>query len=512
MKVNSYNTELSYELIGALPYAYKLFSEGALTKTESGVDTKCFYFFSPDHTENNKQRGWNSMKDAWANNAANIKIHRPDLDYDKFLPPPLKEKYKNKKFVFEKPILCICNRINIEWGKGLINFFDLNCLEELFKLLSPCYQIVYFNIEGKKEYYDGVEPVSLEGEKKLLKKYSVIHIQDLHRKNQKLSFNELQLMVMANSAAFITMQGGYGLLASYFGGTNIIYSKCCREIAPGTNSFYRWYHKLGGSRIIHTDNYYDLQNLAQEIFVQAKPLVNILVRTHNRPNFFNDCYNSIAKQTYRNINIIAGTHHQSADQYITPYRVLPVKYKEIGVSAIPDPPAVHGYGRKFPANHYENILNNAVKSGWILYLDDDDTLTQNTSLAKIISSIKSEDDLLLWKVQFPQRIIPSDDNFGKAPVCKDISGIGFMFHSKHLPHVFWDTYKQADYRIIAKLYDLLNPVWIDDILTESKGAGAGKAQDKILPIAALGIRNDEQDNPVIMKRAWNAPEKEIANP
>ncbi len=456
--VLSHNVEFGYELISALPYAYKLFKEGRLLGTESAVDTECLYFFSPKHKINKDKRSWSNMPKA--KNVPNIKIHKPDLDWTKFEAPPLKDTYKNDRFVFEKPIICICNRVNIEWGRDVINYFDLECLENLFKMLYKKYQIVYFNIEGRKEFYDGVKPVSI-GDFDLARKYGVV-IHDLHKENKDLSFNTLQLMIMANCEAFITMNGGYSILASYMGGTNIIYSKECKEINNEVNSFYKWYHKFGGSRIVHVDNYEDLTFRVKNIFVDKNKLVNFLVRSHNRPEHFKRCYDAILSQTHKNVNIIAGADNEETAAYLQPYKIRQVRYSKSDYK--PDPK--EGYGDYFPHNNYINILNNEVNDGWVILQDDDDMMNGANALKTIVSHIKDENSLILWKVRI-DKDYPAK-NFGKKPVMKDISGCGFMCHSKHLKGEIFTPYRRADFRLISALYEKLNPIWIDEVLVKAQ--------------------------------------------
>lgn len=473
-KVNSFNVEFGYELISALPYAYYLHERGLLTETISGVDTDCLYYFSPKHTINSSIRSWNNMH--LAKSIPNIRIHKPVLD-KRFSPPPLKERYKNERFVYDKPIVCICNRINKEWNKDAINFFDAECLKKLFTLLSKDYHVVYFNIRGKKQYYDGPVPIDIN-DYELAREMGIETIHELHENNPDLSFNELQLMVMANSERFITMNGGYAILAAYMGGTNIIYSKQCNELKPEVNSFYSWYNRLGKSRTIHISTYDDLYKKVEVNFVDKVPVVNVLIRSCNRPKFFNSAYRSIIGQTYSNINIVVGYHDANTQKYLTPYKIYPVEYaqyvEEIKATDKKD------YGRPFPSNHYMNTLFKEAKDGWIICLDDDDAFTKTTAIEKIMSKVSSENDLLLWRIDMGGRKIPSDENFGNEPVARDISGIAFSVHAKHIRDYISEPYKLWDYRLISYLYKKLNPVWIDEVFTgcQAGRAGGGYRKDK----------------------------------
>jgi len=254
--VRSFNCEFGYELIAVLPLAYALHERGWLVGTESARDTRCLYWFSPEHAEKAGQRdGANNLLLA-REGYPNADIHRPELDWRYFRPPPLKARYANDRFRFGKPTLVICNRKNREWGGEPINFIPEETLAALFDLLSPRYQIVYCNLDGRPELYDEASPVPMGDYRLIADRYAgrVVSIHDLAAAYPGLSFNTLQLSVFANCERFITMNGGYGILASYFGGTNLIYSRECMEIKPEIDSFRRWYHRFGGSRIVHVES------------------------------------------------------------------------------------------------------------------------------------------------------------------------------------------------------------------------------------------------------------------
>jgi hypothetical protein len=457
--VRSNNIEFGYELIASLPYAYYLYVNNRLLGTESATDTKPLYFFSENHTENNVPRSFNNTHIA---KLPNIKIHTNKLSEEMFLPPPLKEKYKNDLFKFDKPILCICNRVTSEWLGEPVNYFDNECLDKLFSMLKKKYEIIYFNIKGKPEYYDHQIPVET-GEEKVIKKHNIKTIHQIYEQNNIQSFNECQLMVLASCDKFITMNGGYGILSSYMGGTNIIYSKKCREITPEVNSFYRWYHKFGGSRIIHLDNYVDLFEKVKSIFVKEEPLINVLIRTSGRPNYFKECIKSVYSQSCHNYNIIVGCDDEQSEQYVQPHKCRIVRYERS--SKYFPKKNEYGYGRVARYNLYINELHKEVKEGYILYLDDDDILNNKDTLKIISENIKTENDLLFFRVQFPNKIVPSNENFGKAPVLCDIDTVGFCFHHKYC--VDWEAYKMGDYRVATKLWETVpNKIFINRILTK----------------------------------------------
>jgi hypothetical protein len=380
--------------------------------------------------------------------------------------PDYKKHFANDEFKFDKETVVICNRYNLEWNYKHINYFSLDTLRELFELLQNDYQIVYINVEGRKELYDNAPPEPF-GDFELLKEYpEVINFHDIAGK----SWNESQLKLFANCSKFITMNGGHSILASYFGGENIVMSKFdlknAREIEPGINSFYTFYHEFSGQRVVSVHDENELLKRVKLQWIDKEPIVNILVRTSNRPDYFAYCMESIKAQTYKNINVFVAKDDKS--DYTIPYKVYPIYVKKQEVKEIKK----DNYGIPFPANLYFNELHKHVKSGLILYLDDDDCFKDKDSISKIVDEYKKGNDLIFWKVKINKRIIPSVKNWKKAPVCKDISGIGYAFDSNYKP--IWEGYKLGDYRVADELYKKIkSKAYINEILTRSQGKGSG---------------------------------------
>jgi len=222
--VNSFNCEFGYELISVIPYAYWLYLQGRLKETISAKGTEFFYYFSPKHTINPIKR----------NSLSNLKIKTPNgnihikkLDKSQFSIPDYRKQFANETFEFEKPIVVISNRYNNEWSYhpdlGMpINFFSLKTLEKLFKILQNKYQVIYLNIEKEKDLQDEAPAMSLD-EWNLLDKYP--KVKTIYELKYDMTYNEAQLKIFANTSKFITLNGGGSILASFFGGTNIIYCK-----------------------------------------------------------------------------------------------------------------------------------------------------------------------------------------------------------------------------------------------------------------------------------------------
>lgn len=201
-----------------------------------------------------------------------------------------------------------------------------------------------------------------------------------------------------------------------------------------------------------------------------QPLINILTRTSNRPNYFRDCCSNIDSQTYKNVNHIISTDELSANTYIEKHResflyIDPLKYRH-------DQHKSFWYGGSdSPAwwNSYLNDMYDLVKEGWIMFLDDDDHFTSNDSLSEIVSHIKNDDTLLFWNVEFPGYIIPRKNSQNletSPPVPANISGIGFMFHSKYIQNAQWEPWGSGDFRVTHGLWNIIkNKTHIQKTLT-----------------------------------------------
>ena len=189
------------------------------------------------------------------------------------------------------------------------------------------------------------------------------------------------------------------------------------------------------------------------IVEKMNPIINVLTRTHNRPNYFKHCRESVLSQKYDGeINHIISVDDSRDLKYVSGDITIKV-----------------GGNDKFsyPYNLYFSDMIHHVKEGWILHLDDDDMLTRPNSIQTMIEHISSESDLLLWKVDFREMGIVPKQCFGKIPIIGDISSIGFLVHSKHWKD--WTPIKCGDFYVIEKYYKKLNPVWINDVLTGLQG-------------------------------------------
>lgn len=191
-----------------------------------------------------------------------------------------------------------------------------------------------------------------------------------------------------------------------------------------------------------------------------KPKFTVITRTSGRPKFFAECRRSVLVQKEPAYHLISSD--DPADTY-------PKGDQIVRLDAQP------GRGH----NLYFNTLHLWVprEYPWIIFLDDDDRFCHNNALTIISQAITSENDVILWHVDFGNaRLIPH--RIGEPPVAGNVSGIGFCFHLKHW--VDWPGMPYGDFYVISRLYDRLKPVWVPEVLTGLQAEpGAGRRNDAV---------------------------------
>ncbi|MGZ3847058.1 MAG: hypothetical protein ACXVBH_13440 [Flavisolibacter sp.] len=266
-----FNGEFGPELQFVLPFAYWHYKNGTLKETRSTKNMSEFYFFSPDHKETSLPRS----------NEGNYNFEVPRILYShnynmqKWLPVPLKKMYKNDIYVFEKPILIVANRYNMEWDGPPISFLSIEMLQFIFDSLKDKYTIIYNRPGAQHITMDNSEIYELNEIGWIKENYpEVILMHDLYEENKgkARNFNHLQLMVYANAENFISTHGGTSVLASYFEGTNVILSKQGPEHVFGC--YQQLYPKLSGAQIFHAKTDEELKGLIRANFVvsQLEPI------------------------------------------------------------------------------------------------------------------------------------------------------------------------------------------------------------------------------------------------
>lgn len=253
----AFDGEFAPELQFVLPFAYWHFKNGTLKKTISSKYTKELYFFSPDHQEQFETR----TNEGNYNYEVPRILYSHDYNMSKWLPVPLKNEYKNNIYTFEKPILIIANRYNMEWDGPPISFYSIEDLQFIINNLKDKFTIIYNRPRPELITTDNSESYDLNEFDWLEQKHpEVVLMDNLYKENKgkARNFNHLQLMVYANASHFISVHGGTAALASYFGGINLIVSKKGPE--HHFNCYQKLYPQLSGAKIFHAKSSEEIKN------------------------------------------------------------------------------------------------------------------------------------------------------------------------------------------------------------------------------------------------------------
>ena len=239
MVVDSGNVEFGCELTYSMVLAWDLFKRGRLNGTISNRGSEPFYYFSPYHFERDQPRDDNHG-------------HRPHVaDYKKGECPNWKSHYKNRDFVFDKPLYVICNKYNLEWGDNPVNFLPLDVLLRLVDKLTN-YQIIYDRQLPAALWDDNTDYLDL-CEHEVLRDRGVLMLDELG------DYNTTKLKVFANCDRFVSVQGGNSVLASCFGGQNVIYAVKGKEVK---SQVYKYFHNLSWCDVRWVRDYKQLIELA----------------------------------------------------------------------------------------------------------------------------------------------------------------------------------------------------------------------------------------------------------
>lgn len=253
----AFSGEFTPDLAFALPFAYWHHKNGTLLSTTGAKLTRELYFFSENHTEIFPER---TTEGNYNFETPRI-LYSHDYDMAKWEAVPLKEHFKNEMFVFEKPVLIIANRYNMEWDGPPISFLSIEMLNFIISNMREKYTIIYNRPNPQHITNDNSDVYDLNEHNWLRYNHpDVILMEDLYEENRDKvnNFNHMQLLVYANAERFISTHGGTAALASYFGGINIILSKKGPE--HHFKCFETLYTKLADTKIFHAKTDEELMN------------------------------------------------------------------------------------------------------------------------------------------------------------------------------------------------------------------------------------------------------------
>lgn len=192
-----------------------------------------------------------------------------------------------------------------------------------------------------------------------------------------------------------------------------------------------------------------------------KQILNILIRTSDRPFYFKRCINSINKtKNDFKIKILVSVDNKNSKKYANEI----LNQSKLTFEIIPVTKGVSGYYW----NLYLNTLLLKTK-GWVWIIDDDDVIVNmdfNLSDKKVVYIFRSD---------YIDRILPEDAYWKTITECH-IGMNCFLFHTENLKSEF-DGYARADFRFIKHLSSYRNIEWVDKVITKIDNKGYGSCND-----------------------------------
>lgn len=251
-----YFGEFAFELLAVVPYAYWLHSRGQLEFTASTGDTRCLYYFSPGHEERPGLRRYVPITDYPAGAPGRFRYDRlgwpSELDTSRWLPPPYAEVYRDDRFAWPKEPCIVCNKATDEryLRRGVhVNAIETELLLSLIGRLRARYHVIYVRPRAADIVNDHQAVRELGDLEAVAREFpDVVLIQELQERHPELTFNELQLRVLASARRFVSVLGGPSYLASYFGGVNVVYARHGWETKA--DAYANWFHRFSGARVV----------------------------------------------------------------------------------------------------------------------------------------------------------------------------------------------------------------------------------------------------------------------
>lgn len=220
--------------------------------------------------------------------------------------------------------------------------------------------------------------------------------------------------------------------------------------------------------------------------VKVVPLIHIVVRTHDRPKYFERCIKSIARQKYPNkqVHVIA----DSPGSFAYASKWVEMGFADDVMKANPnhDPKSFgdflllkrQGLCQKvsdFKRHRYDLYLNERIakiESGWIFIVDDDKELAGPDVLDHVANLLTSDDVVVIGQHAMTVRTVPDGEYWEKLPFTRaQVDMSCFIFNAKHKKLAKFDGHGAGDWRVAMRLTEKLEVKWLKEVITIADNSG-----------------------------------------
>ena len=186
--------------------------------------------------------------------------------------------------------------------------------------------------------------------------------------------------------------------------------------------------------------------------------LHILMRTSNRPDYFQKAIDSILNQSYQNFDVTICYDKKESLQYLEQYENHPqIQYFYIEETC----------KDKYKFNLYCNKLMDKINDGYIMFLDDDDIYLGNRCF-EIIHHHIFNNDMVIWKFLRPDKVV--HPNYNNKLILGEIDTSMTCFHYRLKNMSQWGSKQYGDYNFYKPLFENKNlkKKFINFILTSTQ--------------------------------------------
>lgn len=193
-------------------------------------------------------------------------------------------------------------------------------------------------------------------------------------------------------------------------------------------------------------------------------LINILIRTSNRPTAFRFCIDSVKEQTYKNWKVLVGIDRAEDVGYVQ-------------AAGISDYIFVYADKNKpFFYNLYINQLKENLSEGFFFCLDDDDKLDSPEALENIAQHLTNENEAVICQFRRKDRPKPIDNLMDHGMIVKGKIGLPclFLHHSQKNVADLKGGVSWGDYDYIKEVSEKLDTKFVKQVVVNSPVRNYGK--------------------------------------
>lgn len=198
--------------------------------------------------------------------------------------------------------------------------------------------------------------------------------------------------------------------------------------------------------------------------------LSVLIRTHRRPKFLRRCLDSINRQTKRNfiIVLISDYKEDRVENLILEYPHLPFIIKHIE-KPLPFP----------SCNTYFNMIKYIVNSDYVVFIDDDDLVTDENYFKKLENIVleKRHPAVIISRTEYGGLHFPTQEYWKKFPIACHISTLNFCVRSDIYKKFDWPIISGGDFHFISKIFKNIDwkkdVYWYDKMTTKIDHIGTG---------------------------------------